>query len=127
MGKYEKYSMQSRAADSPWTIHPIWRGIGCVLIVLIPFLAYGGAVLLVQANQEQKWAPVPGQLSQAVEIPYLGSFDNLFITLLVTVVLILVGYALITVIYTLLMSVLGPPRYGEMDAPPQRRSGKRRR
>jgi amino acid permease len=127
MGKYDKYSMQSRAAQRPWTIHPVWRGIGCVMIVLIPFMAYAGAVLLVQANQEQNWFPVPRDLSQTVDVPYLGSLDNLYITLLITLVLILVGYALITVIYTLVMNFIGPPRYGAMDAPPMRRSRKRKR
>lgn len=127
MGKYDKYSLQSRAAESPWKIHPIWRGIGCVMMVLIPFIAYAGAALLVQANQESGWFPVSRELGQAVEIPYLGSVDDLYLTLMITLVLSLVGYALITVVYILVMNILGPPRYGEMDAPPVRRSERRRR
>lgn len=126
MAKYDKYNMRSRMAERPWKIHPIWRGIGCLLLILIPIMAYAGAVILVQANAEQHWLPMPRELTQTVELPILGGFKQFYAIAIVTVLLIIIGYGLITFIYSLLYSAVGPPQLGPLDAPPIRRSPPKR-
>ncbi len=118
MGKYDKYNPRSRARERPWTIHPVWRGIGCIMVILIPIMAYAGSVLLVQMNLEKRWLPAPAQLMQTVSIPYLGSFPGLYANLLVTVLLSLVGFSVLTAIYSIVYRMFGPPQYGPLDAPP---------
>jgi hypothetical protein len=31
----------------PWRVHPIWRGIGCLLLIVTPIIAFGLAETLV--------------------------------------------------------------------------------
>ena len=42
MGKYERFDYQTRKKPPP-KIHPIWRGIGCMMLILIPVVAYAAA------------------------------------------------------------------------------------
>lgn len=121
MSKYDKFSDQSRQADKPWEIHPIWRGIGCLMMLLIPIMAYSGAVLLVEANKEQRWVAMPGEFMREIPVPIIGAVDHLWANLMVTVVLSLLGYALLTTLYALVYQFVGPSRYGPLDAPPERR------
>jgi hypothetical protein len=127
MAKYDKYSAQSRAAQRPWKIHPVWRGIGCLLMIMIPIIAYAGAVLLVEANQEQKWLPTPPELMGIVRLPIIGGVDNFYAVAIMTVLLSIVGFGLLTIVYSILYSALGPPRLGPLDAPPIRTSPSRRK
>jgi hypothetical protein len=120
MGKYDKFNPTVHAAERPWEIHPIWRGIGCLMGVLIPIIAYAASVLLVEANMTEGWVPAPFELIQTVEVPMIGPVEHLFANLIVTVLLSLVGFGLLTILYSILYSVVGPPRYGPLDAPPQK-------
>ena len=122
MAKYDKYSAQSRMPERPWKIHPIWRGIGCLMLILLPIMAYAGAVILVRANADQRWLPVPRELAQTVAIPVIGSISNFYAVVIVTVLLMIIGFGVITLLYSILYSMIGPPRLGPLDAPPVRRS-----
>lgn len=125
MGKYDKFSRMSYSSGRPWELHPVWRGIGCFLILLIPVLAYAGATLLVEANLEQGWVPFSEALVQTVNVPVFGPVDHLYANLLAAAFLALFGYALLVVVYSLVFRVVGygPPKPGPLDAPP--RSGRR--
>jgi len=127
MGKYDKYSGQSRMADRPWQIHPVWRGIGCLMMILIPIISYAGAVLLVEANKDQRWVPMPFDLMRKIALPIFGSVDHLLANLLVALVLSLIGFALLTAVYALIYRFIGPPKLGPYDAPPERRRPRRKR
>jgi len=127
MGKYDKYSSQSRQAKKPWAIHPIWRGIGCLMMLLIPILSYAGAVLLVEANLDQDWFVMPGEMIREISVPVIGPVDHLWGNLLFTLALSLIGFALLTAIYALVYQLIGPPRYGPLDAPPEHRRARGRR
>ncbi len=114
MSKYMKYE-SVRKEKKPQGPHPLWRGIGCVMMVLIPVVSYAGASLLVDANLRHRWLPLPRVLYGPAAQPLL------FAELAVGVILSLLGFVLLVVVYSFLNSILGPPRYGPMDAPPLRR------
>jgi hypothetical protein len=126
MGKYDSYNPQSYKAQRQEGVHPIWRGIGCVMMILIPIMAFAGAVLLVQANLEQRWLPTPYQLAQPVFLPYFGQVNYLYAYLVVAVILALIGFALLSLVYAIAYSVIGPSQYGPVDSPPIRRQKRRR-
>jgi hypothetical protein len=105
----------------PWKVHPIWRGIGCLTAIIGPVIAYVGARLLVNLNQEMGWVAMPYELMRPVQILDLGQpVDHLYADLLVAGILLLLGFALIISIYGVLYSILGPPRYGPLDADPHK-------
>jgi hypothetical protein len=122
MGKYDKYSSRSRMPERPWKIHPIWRGIGCLLMLLLPVVAYAGAVMLVNMNAEKRWLPTPRELTQTVTLPLLGPVDNFYSVLIMTFLLAIIGFGLVTIMYSIIYSAVGPPRLGPLDAPPVRTS-----
>ena len=124
MTKYNQFSPRSHAPKRPWTVHPVWRGIGCLMMIIIPVLSYAGAVLIVQENVKQGWLPVPAEFSRAIAIPFLGNVEYLFANLLVTIVLSLIGFGIFTSLYSLMYSMLGPSQYGPLDSPPLRRGQK---
>jgi len=108
-------------------IHPVWRGIGCVLLILLPVMSYAGAVELVKANYKNGWMVMPSDLAQTVAIPYIGYISHLYANLAVGVVLLVIGFGILTIIYSILYSTMGPPKYGPTDAPPPRKAKRRRR
>ena len=125
MTKYNQFYRKELAGIHARKIHPVWRGIGCILMVLIPVLSYAGAVLLVQANQQQGWLRMPPEFLRTVTLPLLGSVPHLVANLGVALLLILAGFAFVMIVYTLVYRFLGPSRYAPPDFPPIR--GRRRR
>jgi hypothetical protein len=81
----------------------------------------------VKANLTARWLPTPRELAQTITIPYLGSIPYLFANLLVAAVLMLAGFGALTILYSLMYRIIGPPRYGPLDAPPERYRSRRRR
>jgi hypothetical protein len=127
MAKYGQYSRRPPQKQRPWEIHPVWRGIGCLLMVLIPVISYAGAVLIIRENLIRGWLPIPAQLASRVILPYVGGVPYFFATLIVAALLTLVGFGLITALYALIYGLVGPSRYGPLDAPPEWGRPNRRR
>ena len=122
MGKYTRLSRQSSPRRKPWQVHPIWRGIGCILVLIGPIMAYAAATFIVDWNVASGWYAMPVELTRPVTLPYLGLTPNHFYgNLMVTGLLLLLGFALIMVIYALVYALVGPSRFGPMDARPIRR------
>lgn len=133
MGKYAKYEYK-QIKPRRWKVHPIWRGIGAILIIMIPIISYSGAYLLVRENFKNHWYEIPVDLMRSVNFePLLRSLPQLsgvvasigrvyYIDLALTLLFIAVGFGLLTILYGILYSAMGPSRYGPVDAPPIRKS-----
>ena len=124
--KYRKEQQERR-----WKINPVWRGIGCFLILLIPIMAWFGATILMQTNQQllrsqSLTKPISIRYSQILEIDrVIADFNHFSITnnlvsgqFLLTIVLMFIGFGILSVVYALMYKVAGPPRYGPFDVPP---------
>jgi hypothetical protein len=128
MAKYGKLSQQVAPPPRPWQVHPIWRGIGCLFVLIGPVVAYAAADLLVRSNMDAGWVPTPPELMRTIRIPVLDiAIEHALANLLLTVILLLIGFSIIMVVYAIVYSILGPPRYGPLDSPPIRDSTPRRR
>lgn len=135
MTKYTR--VERKREERPWQINPAWRGIGCLMILLIILMSYAAADLLVQANnQTYHWTRFPANINAVVvipriQIPYtiidftigkislLGS-DVRYITLIFWGAFLFVGFGILTVLYAIIYRFLGPPRYNRFDSPPVR-------
>ena len=130
-----KYSSSSRVPERPRNlgVHPVMRGIGCLLMIIVPILAYGIAVLLVNYGFSHGW-PIPPSWSGTPTIPplllklqglrpvwdFLLLQNNLTANLIFTIAGIIVIGGIMSIIYGYMYSIFGPPRYGPLDVPPIR-------
>jgi hypothetical protein len=135
-----KYSTLNRQPQKPRNlgVHPVMRGIGCIMIIVVPILAYGIAVLLVNYGFSHGWPIPPNWYGPPTIHPlllrldglrpiwdFLIQQDNLIANLIFTVAIIVVIGGIMSVIYGYMYTLFGPPRYGPMDVPPIRIKVKR--
>ena len=97
-------------------VHPIWRGIGCLLIIIIPIVSFAFSVLLVQDGLPQRYIPMSRDLAAIQNVPGFGPQPLLYV-LIVTGVISVLGFVMMTVLYSIVYSVTGSSRYGPLDAP----------
>ena len=128
--KYNKYGYK-QIKERRWKVHPVWRGIGLLFVILIPILSFSAAVLVVRGNLEQHWFQVPAELSTSFSTPELEVLSPdltriYYADLALTVAFIVLAFGVMTVIYSILWRYIGPSRYGPVDSPPIRSSPHRR-
>ena len=134
MGKYAKFHRKSPVKRG---MNPIWRGIGCILIVIVPLLAYGLMVLvspLIIATGK-----VPYQLLGYVHLPewvfrvrilagialFFTSISNLWMNIITFFVMVLILTGVTSLLYALAFALIGPARYTSLDAPPSKYKAKK--
>jgi len=116
MSKYTRPYLHPQTSLRDIAAHPLWRGIGCLLLVVVPIISFAAARLLVQENSRQGWIRIPAEMRGSLAIPILGPVYA--VDLAVTILIIILAFGLLTVVYALLYRLFGPPRYGPLDAPP---------
>jgi hypothetical protein len=117
-----KYSQYQRTPSQKPETHPIWRGIGCALMVILPLLSFFGAEYLLELNQTLGWDfPIPEEFRGPPQYPYL------FAKLTLGVLLLIASFAIVSVIFSLMNTLSGRNKRSPLDAPPPRRRPKRRR
>lgn len=131
-----KYSTNTRQAPPPRrnSIHGVMRGIGCLLFVIVPIMAFEVAKLVAN-GPARAWAFIPREWFQRPELhPLLARLDGIrsawaflsdsipFTTanLIFTFVITIVIYGVLSVIYGYLFAMIAPSRYGPTDVPPPR-------
>lgn len=119
MSKYSRFEQKQK--PRPWKIHPVWRGIGCVIMLILPVMAYYGSILLLEANANNGWVRIPVEFTGPAAYPYL------YAKLTVTLFVVLFGYGVMVIFYTLLARLSGMKKYGPLDSPPIRPKKKKRR
>lgn len=133
MGKYSSYSRPKPTRPRSVGVHPVMRGIGCIMMVLVPILAYGLAILLVNFGAARGW-PIPSTWYGPPSIPpalsrlqglqpiigFLKAQTNLEANLIFTLVLIVLIGGIMSMLYGYIYTLFGPPKYGPQDAPPIR-------
>ncbi len=121
------YRTRPEMKARPWKVHPIWRGIGCLMLIIIPIMSYAGSVLLVEANKIHRWLPMPSDLMRNIRLPYLGVIKHLIANLLVTCVLMFIGFGVVMILYTIIYKISGPSSLSPVDAPPVHRIKRRKK
>lgn len=118
MGKYNYLAQQPKNLEKQ-PVHPIWRGIGCLMIVLMPIVAYAAASLLVDAALKYGWVNISRDLTQSVYIPVvLKPVPHLFANLALSIILIFIGYGFLVFLYALVYKFSGTSKMGPYDSPP---------
>jgi hypothetical protein len=93
----------------PWTVHPIWRGIGCLLLILLPIIAFGLAELLLAWVASQN--PSLGRTLTA----NTNLLSNpLFVKAVLALVISMALYLVFSTLGSLVYSLMGGPRNKEI-------------
>ena len=140
MGKYQSYQKQ-RPKSSSNQVHPIWRGIGCFIGILVPLLAYGLAVIVINYILHEGMAGTyfPAWMFNTPVLPKsitnsrflypifypLLKIRHLYGLAIFTGLFSIVLYGFLSLIYAILYRFIGPPRYSPIDAPPPKVKVKR--
>ncbi len=117
--------------DRRWKVNPVWRGIGCVLILLVPIMSWFTAQVFIQSSLSSTMPrtmlePIKIRPMHVAEIDSVIRQANLFFKdnnlvtgqLFLTVILMFIGFGILSVVYAMMYRVVGPPRYGPFDIPP---------
>lgn len=114
-------------------IHPIWRGIGCVLVVIIPLMSFAAAAILMDANVQNGWVEIPRELERLPDLDVLaGSLPdwiivNFYAKALVAVLFSFLLFGIFTIVYSLAYRLGGGYRPSPVDAPAIRKKTKKSR
>jgi hypothetical protein len=128
MGKYGSFKQE--IYKRPYDVHPIWRGIGCLMMILIPLMAIVGAIVMIDEGTKAGW-PIPQELlgypkfpAMAYQLPVIdnialaiSSVNNLYGIIAISLVFMVLGFAIISMVYSFAFRVMGPSRYTPLDAP----------
>ena len=132
MGKYSSQARKAPKAERG-RIHPLMRGIGCIMIVIVPILAYGIAVLLVNYGAARGWPIPPGWLGYpsfhpllsrlaglATVVAFLETQLNLTANVVFAVAITVVIGGIMSMVFGYIYTLFGPSQYGPLDVPPAR-------
>lgn len=119
-GNYEfrdKNVIRDRAKE----LHPAWRGVGCLLLILIAAGGYWFGGWFLQVNAENTWIYIPPVLFNP---PYFPAWlpSGLIVRLALGILFALFGYGLLSIFY----AVFFPLQAGEYDVPTPKRRKKSR-
>ena len=112
MPKYDQYQTRKPMEDKKEKnkVHPIWRGIGCVMVAVIPFLAYSGAVLLFNNRYKFPWLSIPQEIVfPTIKDPYL------MVKILYAIIIAFVLYVIMGIITFVIDKAFGPSKKGPYD------------
>ncbi len=116
MNKNAVFKKERVSDNGKMRIHPVWRGIGFVMMIFIPVLSFLASKLILEYNQTENWFPVPGEfIINWPTDPYI------LMELFITAILCFLFYALFMLITFMISGLFAPKRYILPDVPPLRK------
>lgn len=132
------HTFQKKEFVRPYTIHPVWRGIGFLMMVLAPVMAGAAAVVMKDLGFQLGW-PFMRELSGTMRLPdifyaipvinnfasWVSSIANLRAILLFFVLMLIIFSGIMSLLYAMIYRLVGPPKYTPLDAPAEKIKVKR--
>lgn len=122
MTKYTSYrpsGAETRSREEREKIHPIWRGIGWILMFIFPVMGWFGSIYLLDQNAKQKWIAIPASFLAK------GADQYLFVKIGLTIVIVFILFFIFQLISFAILRGFGQERYGPMDIPRAAYRGKK--
>lgn len=131
-GKYSKFD--HKVVKAPYKIHPVWAGIGFMMVIIVPIMSWAGAVELVAIGRGQGWSFL-AQFPPILEFPdwaymlpgaaYLSTISDLPVIGTFFLIILICMTGILSFVYAIVYRLVGPPRYAPDDAPAPRVKVKR--
>lgn len=119
MAKYQSQVRDRSQQERARKIHPIWRGVGFALAILIPIISYAATEVLLEANRNENWFRLPSDIvARPGDFLYNGD-PWLYLKIGITLAFIFVFYALfLLVTFAVNGALLDPRRNDPYYVPP---------
>jgi hypothetical protein len=111
-----RYAQHEREREARRRVNPIWRGVGCILLVALAVAGYAIAGWFLRENAAQSWVYLPPELMNIPRLEFLPT--GIVVQLFIAFVFMLFGYGVLALAYAMAF----PIKPGETDAPPPRRA-----
>jgi len=114
MTKYTSYRPaggETKSREERERVHPIWRGIGWLLMFIFPVMGWFASVYLIEQNAKQNWIAIPA------EILAKGADQFLYVKIGITILIAFILYFIFQLISFTILRGFGQERYGPMDIP----------
>jgi multisubunit Na+/H+ antiporter MnhB subunit len=116
-----RHQMEDKERAKRKEINPIWRGVGCFLMVVLSIAGYFFADWLLYQNEINGWFPLAENLVNIDALPWLTT--AVFLKFAVAVVFLIISYGLINLVY----AILFPVQPGKYDSPPLKPTPRRKK
>ena len=116
-----RHQMQDKERDNKKELNPIWRGVGCILIVVFSVGGYFFGDWILDQIKINGWFKVPDVLVQIPGLPWLPS--GFLLNILIAIVFMIIGFGLLNIAY----AILFPIKRGKYDSPPLKPSSRNQR
>lgn len=130
MGKYTSKAVK-KEKPKPQGPHVIWRGIGCLSIIIVPVISIAAGIETVNHALANGWT-VPYELLGYPTLPDffrkssglwaifgpLTRIKNLWAYTAASILYMIFIGGVTSVLYAIAYQIVGPPRYGPLDVPP---------
>ena len=103
MPKNDQYRVEKPRSDEKKKIHPVWRGIGCVMMVIIPIISYIGAAQLVNNRENISWMIIPPEI-----VYNAGKDPFIFVKIVYALIIALLLYLLMAIVTFVINKFFGP-------------------
>jgi len=130
---YNKFQYERKEGPK---MNPLWRGVGCIIMVALPLITFGLTVLATPPIAATNLVPLsllgyvnfpawvfrtPGLSDVAI---FIRGINNLWLGLILFFIILILISGIASLIYVAVLQVIGPPRYSEKDAPPSKYKAK---
>jgi hypothetical protein len=115
-----RYKTQETDREKRKQLNPMWRAVGCIVILALAAGGYLFAEWFLNRNAVNHWIAIPEEFINIAAAPWLP--DGFIIKIMFAIVFMVITYAILSVIY----AVLFPIAPGEYDHPPLKPRPRRR-
>jgi len=106
--------------------HPVWRGIGLVMMIMIPIISFAASDLLLQAARRSGMVFPPQFQSPPTNIPVYGPVTDLKAVLIVGFVVMLILFGFFSIINAAIYGQSKGSTYQHFQAEPKAYKRKRK-
>jgi hypothetical protein len=107
--------------------HPVWRGIGVVMLVLVPIISFSLSDLAIQWMKRERGFDIPDPLAKwSWDIPGYGVVNDALAVVLFALVVMLVVFGVFTIINAFAYRATSDQNLSRFESRPQRYKRKRK-
>jgi len=117
-----RFRQMDEAREKKKQLNPMWRGLGCFLIIMLGLGGYLFSDWFLRNNAVNNWIFLPIEVYRPSFLPPWVP-PGALVSAVVAMLFMILTYGLVSLVY----AVVFPHQMGETDAPPLRRTGPSRR